>query len=409
LRLYPWQRLVLDRALEVNAAGEFCWQTVIVSTPRQAGKGVLIMIIATARAEHAPDFGIRQTILHVSNNLRSAQNVHRMAWKWAADRGLHVSRAVDSSEIRWPDHDSTWRLASTRAIWGQSASLTVLDECWDVDPAVFEVALGPTLLQSNRAQAWLLSTANAGSTGLMEKYRAKALGGDPRTLIMEWSSDGDPDDPVSWRAASPIWSAQRAAILETFRGVDGFAEQYLNRWPSERPGGSGWPAGWGACPRVMFPPPWGCTGAVEASHDLDSFGVAVARGEAGRVQVWSRQLPTLVAAVQQLAEWRPSMVFVGMTIATAVEGSWEVRPVGAKETKLATPIVAAAVRDGLLDHDHDRATLAEVAHARTVTGESGPVLSPRASRGSVATIKAATWSSWAVLEGIGQPVKPQIW
>src|SRR4051794_30121782 len=61
-----WQRLVLDRALEFDAAGRLCWRTVVVSAPRQVGKSVLERVLCTWRLHNAELFdGQSQDVLHV--------------------------------------------------------------------------------------------------------------------------------------------------------------------------------------------------------------------------------------------------------------------------------------------------------------------------------------------------------
>ena len=42
VELYPWQAMVLERALEVDGEGRLCWSTVVVSVSRQSGKSVLV-------------------------------------------------------------------------------------------------------------------------------------------------------------------------------------------------------------------------------------------------------------------------------------------------------------------------------------------------------------------------------
>src|SRR5215471_15214010 len=48
--LMPWQSYVADVALEVDDAGRFCYQLVLVTVPRQSGKTTLFEAVLDHRA-----------------------------------------------------------------------------------------------------------------------------------------------------------------------------------------------------------------------------------------------------------------------------------------------------------------------------------------------------------------------
>ena len=185
LRLNAAQRLVLDRALEVDSSGRLVWSEVLVSAPRQVMKSVLLYAVAAARAAHAAQFGEQQTVLHTANRLVAARRVHAMAWPWAERQGLHVSKALDTAAITWPD-GSSWQVSSLSAAWGVTATAVMADEIWNVPPEVVEDALLPTLVSVDQSQLWLLSCANAEATATY----ARAAGERSYPAVRPWSLSG---------------------------------------------------------------------------------------------------------------------------------------------------------------------------------------------------------------------------
>jgi hypothetical protein len=265
-----------------------------------------------------------------------------------------------------------------------------------------------------QSQLWLLSTANPATTALFPSYRRRAIEGAPRVFMAEWSAPPNADlaDPEVWRAATPHWTAARAELMSAAQNTRGFGEQWCNRWPhvEAKQDRAGFPVGWDECPRVESSPPRGGTAAVETSQDRAVFGVAVVSVDAaGVMQVWSRSFPSAAMAAEQLAEWRPAVLLVGLSIKELFPGPWSTFPVGTKETRLATPVLDDLVRRRRLAHDHDAETAGQVAAARTSLVESGLVLSAAKSEGPVSSVKALCWAAWAVEDGQFAPVKAAIW
>jgi hypothetical protein len=404
------QRLVLDRALEVDADGRLVWSEILVSAPRQVMKSVLLYAVAAARAAHAEHFGEQQTVVHTANRLVAARRVHSMAWLWAEARGFHVSKALDTATISWPD-GSTWNVSSLSSVWGSTATAVMADEIWNVPPEVVEDALLPTLVSVDQSQLWLLSCANAGATVTYARAKRRSTLPDTTTMIAEWSAapDDDRSDPAVWRAASPVWTEQRERMMRGAQASPGFAEQWLNIWPNTARSVQGWPVGWSELPLWLDRPRPGLVAAIETATDRSRFGVAVAELVDGTVRVASAGFTTLDDATRQLARWAPGVVLAGVTMASEVLGGFEVIPVGLRETRVATPILADLVRRGLIRHDHDTTTLHEVELARTTPTEGGELLSARRSEGPVPTVKAVMWAAWAAFDGRFAPVEGEIW
>jgi len=410
--LRPWQRLVLDKALQVDSAGELIWDEVGISVGRQAGKSWLIKSLALARCHFADHFGEAQEIGHLANNLVAARRIQRQSWRWAAQNDLTVRRGIGDERILWPD-GSVWFLSSLKAVYGSSAHVALVDEAWDCTEDDVLEGVSPIVIEREQSQFWLLSTANELATPSFLNFRRKALAGAPRVLLIEWSADpatDDLDDPATWFAASPHWSKKRERMIAA-ADPKSRRFQYLNCWPD---GGTavdlGWPVGFAGCPPTEGPPPSDGVGAIEVSQDRQRYGVAVAVRTGVSVAVWTEVFADLERAVEWLNDREPVKVFVGVSLKAEVSafGSFLISPAGTAETKMATPMTQSLVSQGRLSHDHSEGLLAEVAHARVTAVETGDLLSAKRSTGPIPRLKAACWAAWGAATGIADVEAPAI-
>jgi hypothetical protein len=238
--LRPWQRLVINRALECDANGQLVWRTVIVSAPRQVGKSVIERNVCLWRVHQSALFGQTQDLLHVAHTLRASREIWLPASRWVAGRygKSSVRRGTDGMEIDLPD-GSRWMLQAANDNAGVSFALTMVlvDEAWRVPRSVVDSGLRPTLAEANSPQLWMVSTAGTSGSDLMIANRNLALSGGEDVLLIEWSTvpgdDVDIGDPAVWRSASPHWDERREArVREAYNDTDEwqFRQQWLNQW-----------------------------------------------------------------------------------------------------------------------------------------------------------------------------------
>jgi hypothetical protein len=395
ITLREWQRVVLRRALEVDSAGRLVWHTVVVTAPRQVGKGWLATAWALGRCRAAEHFGERQTVLHVANNLAAARRIAQLTWRWAGANGLQVARAFGSERVIWPD-GSSWDITSTRAIWGATGN-ALADECWDIEPEVVTSALQPTMVAREQPQLWLMSTANEEATPLMPQFRGLAIGGAPGVMIAEWSADpaSDLEDERVWAACQPYWDRQRQDWMRQASGTPGFRYQWLNMWPDGSAGQAHWLGGWEGRAGVGVSAAGG-VGAAEAAGDRSVFGVAAAaRGADGVVRVEADVVRTGDAASAWLASRSVGRVLAGTGVLPLLNGPFEVVAAGHAETRQATPWLLGAVRDGVVAHAVTPAVGAQVARSRVAVLEGGVVLSEKRSGSPVPAVRAVAWAGWS--------------
>ena len=418
LSFRPWQELAMDRALEIDENGQFCWLIVIISTPRQQGKSVLIFAIAAARAHFAAQFGEPQMVLHLAQNMRIALRVlQKWVYPWAVKHPEVIKPRFTMNDpgASWLETGSSWTVVSQSGAYGETGSLVVIDEGWSVDMDAIESALIPTMLERTNPQLFIFSTAHETPSTLIPTYRRRALKGQEGYCLIEWSAppDSDPDSEATWQGASPHWTEQHRIILRAQHGARTFRQQYLNMWPGDDTDGllTEWPLGWSKAPQAPTVSIPGHVAAIEVQHDRSVYGVAYSWPTDTGVAVVTGTFTTLPAAVAWITERAPAILAAAIPLAGAPEvaGPWRTVMVGIEETKVASPVVAKWVADGLVSHDHDGRVRIQTEVARVAEYETTFMLSARRSLGVIVTLKSVVWAVWGVVHEPFKAEKPAIY
>jgi hypothetical protein len=319
MKLRGWQAYALDRALEYYPeTGELCWEIVVLTVSRQQGKSYLARAICMWRLHHAELFGEVQTVLSVANKRSTAIEVMRPAGLWAMEK--YGKQAVkwgnERAGIELPSGDR-WLIhaANDSAGVGFSINMAFLDEAWSIPSQVFMSSLGPTMSERLMPQAWLVSTAGDSSSDLMASYRQRAIDHlgkeDPgNILLLEWSAPptADPDDPETWKYASPEWSDKRAAYLRgQWENIEqsSWLREYLNLWV---PRANHWlKDSWWKETLSAEELPLGAIWSVAVESDFDGMGHAVAIAaplEDGRIVIRATTHRTIKDVDARLGEIR---------------------------------------------------------------------------------------------------------
>jgi hypothetical protein len=242
--LMPWQRHVLDVALEVEQDGRMAYPDACLTVPRQQGKSFLLLVLMVTWALLEPN----QTIAYAAQTALDARR------KWAEDwlplleasrLGSQVSayRAPGRESLRFPNGSVQQIVASTaKAGHGQTIDLALIDEAFSAQDARTEQALRPAMMTRPRPQLWVVSTAGTphGSPYLLDRVergrQAVEAGLKTGLCYFEWSAqDGaDPGDPKTWRSCMPALghTVSEAAVEAAYHSMPKheFARAYLNRW-----------------------------------------------------------------------------------------------------------------------------------------------------------------------------------
>jgi hypothetical protein len=346
----PWQAYVADVALEVDEAGRFVYQLVVVTVPRQSGKTTLFGTVMDHRALIVPRGRVWFTQQSGKHAVDWLINEH---WPLLAPfvPKVHLRRAAGSEHIKWLPSGGLIRPfpPTPDGLHSKVSDLVVMDEPWAFDlvrGTQLDQAVIPTQATRPNAQTWKVSTAgDATSTwwlGTVEAGRAAVKAGRTSGVAyFDWSCPDhlDPVDPVSWPLYHPafgrtVGADAMAAALEIL-GPDEFARAYGNRWVS-------------TLERVIPLAAW--RAALEEDPVLPEpggvalgFDVAVDRSDAAIVAAWRDE--TGVAHIE-VADQRPGVGWLPGRLAELVE-RWRPRALVYDAAGPALDVADAASRAGL--------------------------------------------------------------
>lgn len=239
----------------MNEDGTWRYPTVIVTTPRQAGKSSLMGALLAHRAITQRDslhwYTAQSALAAVETWGKWEYKLHEALptrWRSRLSAGQQrVTFAASNGSIRvFPP--------TPKGLHGQQADTVILDEIWSFTPEQgndLMQAVVPTQATRRMRQLFLTSTAGDSESvwfrSWVERGREAAENPGSGVAFFEWSAPDDAphDDPATWAAYHPGYpgliddDAMRAA-LDQF-GAEGFARGYLNQWPTAE---ADWRAGW---------------------------------------------------------------------------------------------------------------------------------------------------------------------
>jgi hypothetical protein len=420
----PWQAYVADVALEVDAAGRFAYQLVLVTVPRQSGKTTLFGSVLDHRGLIVPQARCWFTQQSGKHAVDWLINEH---WPLLAPfvPKVHLRRAAGSEHIKWLPSGGLIRPfpPTPDGLHGKTSDLVVVDEPWAFDlvrGTQLDQAIVPTQATRPNAQVWKVSTAgDATSTwwlGTVEAGRAAVNAGRTSGICyFEWSCPDalDPCDAVSWPVYHPAYGhtvgpdAMQAAL--DMLGPDEFARAYGNKWVS-------------TTARVIPLAAWRAAAdddppLPEPGRLVLAFDVAVDRSDAAIVAAWrdadgtarvevADQRPGVGWLLERLGElverWRPLAVCFdeagpALDVADAARRAG-MQPVGLKAKEYAAACVGlldALVSDppGVRYRPHPALDSAANDAARRALGDAW-AWGRRQSAGSLACLTAATVAIW---------------
>lgn len=263
----PWQQYVWDVATEVDEHGNFVYEKVFVTVPRQSGKTTLFGPVQIQRAYHLPGSKIYFTA-QTGDDARTLMKAllervdqSKLAgWgvdpkRSAAQTGMYVPVRVKKGDRVTTRKSEIWAFPPKPAkIHGKTPVLVGIDEIWTLDAATGKelVVGGIEAAQSTlrgRRQIWFLSTAGTAESTYMKnlvKIGRRSVtepGSNPKFAYFEASlpDDADPYDPVAFAAFHPAVGYTQD-VDDLMAKVDGRAPEeervdhatwiraYCNRW-----------------------------------------------------------------------------------------------------------------------------------------------------------------------------------
>lgn len=194
-----WQRHVYDVAHELSLEfpGEWQYQTVIITVPRQSGKS---HILGDVHAYRMIAFRDHLAVMTAQTGKDASKRWKQITDSIATDDPdlFDVKRGNGSQIITYKPTGSSLSPFAPRAssIHGDSLSLASIDEAWafsEVQGNDLEGAISPTFLTVPNSQLWIVSTrGTANSTwlnSLIDKGRKATTDPESRIAFFEWSAD----------------------------------------------------------------------------------------------------------------------------------------------------------------------------------------------------------------------------
>lgn len=266
--LMPWQRLVVDVALELDEDGLFVYGEVDLTVPRQSGKTTLIKAKTVHRlVRMARTLGPQRSTYTAQRRLdarrKLEQDFAETLRRASGFREVPHARARPRNATEWrlslnngSEHiqfgtGSFWQIDAPSRTGGHGDTLDdgTIDEAFALETDDVEASMRPAQATRRSAQLWVLSTAgDERSVYLWRKVlagrEATAERAHGKVAYFEWSApdDANPADPAVWWSCSP---AMGLTITEEFiasewaraqrkgqEGIDTFRRAYLNQWPN---------------------------------------------------------------------------------------------------------------------------------------------------------------------------------
>lgn len=244
--LMPWQRRVLDVALELEG-DELAYKNITVTVPRQSGKTTLIL---PAILHRCLIFGQQQRAVYTAQSGKDARVKFVDDWipilKGAGfDQMGKVKLGQGTENIAWHNGSHLEISASTeKSGHGRTIDMAIFDEAFVHSDSRLEQGMKPAMITRPSAQLWVVSTAGTDSSlYLMDKVERgqQAIADDVRsgTAYFEWSADPDLpfDQPSTWRSCMPALgiTIREADVMAECATMDeaSFRRAYLNQWTSQ--------------------------------------------------------------------------------------------------------------------------------------------------------------------------------
>ena len=397
----PWQRLVVDVAMEVDPlTGELAYDEIGLTVPRQSGKSTLILAKAVHRASATQFFGPRQRIVY------TAQTRNKAREKWEEDYAADLRASTTfrprvqthfgngNEHIRFTNGSRFGIEANTeKAGHGSTLDEAYIDEAFAQADNRLEQAFRPAMITRRTKQLWWVSTAGWSDrspylSGKVARGRDQVdMGVREGLAYFEWSAPDDaaPDDRDAWRAAMPALglTITETAIESEYRGMadnlNDFRRAYLNQWVLRDDPSTETIVdldAWAQLDDVpaLRPRPVAFSVATGPDRKWSSIALCGRRADglkqvqivqAGRGTSW---VPKRLAELD--AKWKPTAVAIsptspaGSLIASIEAAGVDVLKVGSREYAQGCGMLADAITEGTLRHSGQPQVTASIGAAK---------------------------------------------
>lgn len=433
----PWQQYTADVAGERLPNGEYAYQVVIVSVPRQSGKTTLLRAVGAHRC-----MVCGRDVFYTAQTGKDARErwldlVTAVRGSEAFKRVVDVRLAAGSSRVIFPGGAAFRAFAPTaESLHGYTPPTVMLDEAFALSGPEGDLlmgAIGPAQMTVVDKQLWIVSTMGTAESEFLNAWLERAMAGAPRVAAFVWGAGPDVDftnlteedvagyhPAVGFTINGKLLTA--ANILEA-RATAGSPSEYeraygnrLTTTASTLIPGEEWRR------MAAAPPPPASTRDLVLTYDVahDGLGASImATWEVdgvphGQVVMAGAGYGWVAAAVQDLrASWRPKAVAAddgGHAREVTDElglANVPVRVLTGREFSTACGRLLGRVKDDDLSHDGSEVLAKSVAGLVARPSSDGLVFSRRHSTGDTSAAIALTVGAY-VLERVHGDQMPLI-
>lgn len=362
----PWQRQVVDVALEIGDDGLPAYREVWITVPRQSGKTVLLLALEVERCLSWP--GIQrvaytaQTGWDARKKLLDDQVPMVQASKLRKSLST-VKRTNGNEGMVFHTGSRVDVMASnSSAGHGRTIDLGVIDEAWDDEDDRREQAILPAMVTRPSAQLVGASTQGTDTSVYLNRKvesgrEASMRDSGEGIAYFEWSipEDADVDDPEVWWRYLPAlgWTITERAVAHARQTMeDG---EFRRAFGNQRTAGGGErvipPELWDQVVSPVAAPERNLTFGLDVNHDRSSAAVCVSDGETIELVDHRAGTGWLVDRCVQLVEsWSGDVVVDGGGPAASIADELETAGVTVRRlTGGEVAVACARMYDGIAD------------------------------------------------------------
>ena len=395
--------------MATDADGNYVHRMAVASTGRQQGKSFAMRALAAyqltelARLRAEP-----QSVLLVSNKMdRTIPMFRQLAELLESRFGATIRWGNGSQSITMPDQSMLRMAAAKDNHHGGTYDLILVDELWDIAPAVIFDALMPSQIARRNPLMSMWSTAGDQSSITMLRLREQALqaidqGRPGRLHWAEWSPPPDinPDDRRWWGWANPALG--HTVTLEALEAQQqtmdrhSFLRAHLNLWVAAH---DSWlPHGVWLARQTDIDAPATIL-AVDSSIDENRYvGMLAGPGPEGVIvkvgfvvesetEMWARIDRMMADPKMQLA------ITPGLELHTPLPLRRRTHTVGYGELIKYTGLVKQMIMEGRLWHHGEQALAEHIARAVLTKTNNAVVLSSQKSPGPIELARCMVWAA----------------
>lgn len=255
----PWQQHVWDVATELDERGNYVYEKVFVTVPRQSGKTTLFGPVELQRAVEFPGSKVYFTAQTGDDARTLLKNLISRVEASPLSRFFDGKRSAAQTGMVTPRGSEIWAFPpKPEKIHGKTPVLVGIDEIWTLDDVQAKGLITDGIEPAQRTlygkrQIWYLSTAGTAESTFMKRQvqigrrSVTEPGSHPRFAYFEASlpDDADPYDREAFAAFHPAVGYTQD-VDDLFALVDGTVPEeervdhstwlraYCNRWTESR-------------------------------------------------------------------------------------------------------------------------------------------------------------------------------